>query len=39
MLPAAALERALTETAAVLGEHGGGIDMLHLTDLFLARRS
>ena len=39
MLPAATLERALTETAAVLDEHGGGIDMLHLTDLFLARRN
>ena len=31
--------RALAETAAALNRHGGGIDMLHVTDLFLARRA
>ncbi|MGW6917821.1 class I SAM-dependent methyltransferase [Kitasatospora sp. NPDC054939] len=39
VLPPDRLERALAETAEVLDAHGGGIDMLHLGDLLLARRA
>jgi SAM-dependent methyltransferase len=38
LLPAERRERALAETARLLDKRGGGIDMLHVTDLFLARR-
>ncbi|MDI5961978.1 class I SAM-dependent methyltransferase [Streptantibioticus silvisoli] len=36
-LPAARRARALADVARVLDGHGGGIDMDHITDLFLAR--
>jgi SAM-dependent methyltransferase len=39
LLPADRRGRVLAETADVLDRHGGGVTMLHLTDLFLARRS
>lgn len=39
VLPVDRRLRALAETATALNRHGGGIDMLHLTDLFLARRA
>ena len=39
VLPDDRRRRALAETAAALNRHGGGIDMLHITDLFLARRA
>jgi hypothetical protein len=39
VLPDDRRRRALAETAAALIRHGGGIDMLHVTDLFLARRA
>lgn len=38
VLPSKRREQALADTARVLGEHGRGIDMLHVSDLFLARR-
>ncbi|WP_329578764.1 class I SAM-dependent methyltransferase [Kitasatospora sp. NBC_01250] len=38
VLPAEQRERALAETGRLLDARGGGIGMLHLTDLFLARR-
>jgi hypothetical protein len=38
-LPDDRRHRALAETARVLDRWGGGIDMLHVTDLFLARRT
>jgi len=37
VLPADRRDRILAETARVLDAHGGGIDMGHLSDLFLAR--
>jgi len=37
VLPVARREQALAETARLLDARGGGIDMLHLSDLFLAR--
>lgn len=37
VLPDERRERALAETARLLDARGGGIDMLHLSDLFLAR--
>lgn len=39
VLPDDRRRRVLAETAAVLNRHGGGIDLLHVTDLFLARRA
>ena len=39
LLPADRRERALAETGDLLDRRGGGLTMLHLTDLFLARRS
>jgi hypothetical protein len=39
LLPDDHRNRALAETADLLNRRGGGIDMLHLTDLFLARRT
>ncbi|GAA2795865.1 class I SAM-dependent methyltransferase [Kitasatospora sp. CM 4170] len=39
VLPAERREQALAETARLLDARGGGIDMLHLSDLFLARRA
>jgi len=39
VLPDDRRRRVLAETAAALNRHGGGIDMLHVTDLFLARRA
>jgi hypothetical protein len=39
LLPNDDRNRALAETAGLLDRRGGGIDMLHLTDLFLARRT
>ncbi|MEE1782913.1 hypothetical protein PUR71_08285 [Streptomyces sp. SP17BM10] len=38
VLPAEQLDGVLAETAKVLDARGGGIDMLHVSDLFLARR-
>jgi SAM-dependent methyltransferase len=38
VLPPEQREQALTETARVLDARGGGIDMLHVSDLFLARK-
>ena len=38
VLPAERRERALAETAQLLDERGGGIDMLHVSDVFLTRR-
>jgi SAM-dependent methyltransferase len=37
VLPRDRRERALSDTARVLEAHGGGVDLLHVTDLFLAR--
>lgn len=37
VLPAERRRRALDETARLLDTNGGGIDMCHITDLFLAR--
>lgn len=37
VLTAARRDRALADVASVLDAHGGGIDMDHITDLFLAR--
>lgn len=39
ILPEDRRERALAETAQVLDANGGGIDMQHLSDVFLARAS
>ncbi|MGF1431072.1 class I SAM-dependent methyltransferase [Kitasatospora sp. LaBMicrA B282] len=37
-LPAEQRDQVLTDTARLLDAHGGGIDMLQVSDLFLARR-
>ncbi|MBC3843920.1 class I SAM-dependent methyltransferase [Streptacidiphilus sp. 4-A2] len=37
VLPDDRREQALADTARLLDAHGGGIDMLHVSDLFLAR--